>query len=103
MWIVRLDPFENGAHRSRGSDFLPDGYAVIPDSFVVPDSFPFVDIVADDVVHYDDDGTPHKMLTVVSMKAKEIQTDTGETSHPSDVQRLRADLDYIAAMTGVEL
>ena len=46
MRIIEIKALENGAHRNQNGPLkaAPDGWAVIPDSMAVPDTFPFVDI-----------------------------------------------------------
>ena len=51
MRIVNLTAYENGAHNNCNGDFitsLPDGWAMIPEGFPVPDTFPFVSIEAEE-------------------------------------------------------
>ena len=49
MHIIEISALENGAHRNQNGLLLtiPDGWAVIPDSIVIPDTFPFVNIEVD--------------------------------------------------------
>ena len=50
MKIIKITPFENGAHDNQtaiGAINVPDGWAVIPDSMIIPDTFPFVNIEID--------------------------------------------------------
>ena len=49
MWIVNLTANPNGSHNNHRADNItdvPEGWAVIPDDFAVPESFPFVLIEA---------------------------------------------------------
>ena len=53
MKIIEIEPLENGAHRNQtgGISYVPKGWAIIPDSMEIPDTFPFVNIkVKDEVV-----------------------------------------------------
>ena len=52
MQIIEIASLENGAHRNQDGFIgdIPDGWAVIPDSMEVPETFPFVDIAAEDGV-----------------------------------------------------
>lgn len=91
MTIIEIQPQSNGAHRNQtvsGAVAVPDGWAIIPADMAIPGTFPFV------------------LLTV------EGQTVTGmepgvvpepETPAPTETEQLRADIDFIAAMTGVTL
>lgn len=54
MTIIKIEPYDNGAHDNNtifGADPttfpIPDGYAVVPDDMPIPDTFPFVDITVD--------------------------------------------------------
>ena len=49
MRIIEITALDNGAHRNQTGTFsaVPDGWAVIPDSIAIPDTFPFVDIEVD--------------------------------------------------------
>jgi hypothetical protein len=61
MWIIEIESLENGAHRNQNSNttIVPDGWAVIPEGVEAPETFPFVDIEAENGI-------------VVSMTAREI-------------------------------
>lgn len=53
MTIIEIQALSNGAHRNQTIDghiTPPDGWAAIPDSMAIPDTFPFVDITAQDGV-----------------------------------------------------
>lgn len=49
MLIIEIQPLENGAHRNQTCNLntIPEGWAEVPDSISVPDTFPFVDIEVD--------------------------------------------------------
>ena len=50
MLIIEINALDNGAHRNQRTDRLnaiPDGWAIVPDSIDIPDTFPFVDIEVD--------------------------------------------------------
>ena len=49
MLIIEIRPLENGAHRNQTCNLnaIPEGWAEVPDSISVPDTFPFVDIEVD--------------------------------------------------------
>ena len=54
MWIVKLEALPNGAHQNLKGDGVaapPDGWAVIPEDFTVPSTFPFVSIEAEEVTY----------------------------------------------------
>ena len=46
MKIIEITSLDNGAHRNQTGTFrtVPEGWAMIPDSMEIPDTFPFVDI-----------------------------------------------------------
>ena len=91
MIIIKIEPYDNGAHDNQTwNGEVPDGWAVVPEDMEVPESYPFVDIeVADDVV--------------TAMTAREIPIPEEPEIVPSEIEQLRADVDFIALMTGVEL
>lgn len=50
MKIIEIAPLSNGAHRNQQSSAIvsvPSGWARIPDTMTVPDTFPFVGIEVD--------------------------------------------------------
>ena len=49
MKIIEIQPLDNGAHRNQegGLRTIPDGWAMIPATVDIPDTFPFVDIEVD--------------------------------------------------------
>ena len=46
MLIIEIAALENGAHRNQTGTFhtIPEGWAEVPSSIEIPDTFPFVDI-----------------------------------------------------------
>lgn len=50
MQIIEIAALPNGAHRNQTGTFrtIPDGWAVVPAEIEIPDTFPFVDIEAED-------------------------------------------------------
>ena len=92
MLIVKIAAESNGAHDNQGwnGNFVPDGWAAVPDDMEIPESFPFVDIEVENSV-------------VIAMTAREIPEPETPDREPSVIEQLRADVDYIALMTGVEL
>lgn len=49
MRIIEITALENGAHRNQEGVFatIPYGWAVVPSTMAVPDTFPFVDLEVD--------------------------------------------------------
>ena len=115
MRIVNLTANPNGSHTCIEGDFIrevPTGWAMILEGFAVPSSFPFVDIEAEEVTHYrskqamgdsEDTLVPYTAMTVTVMMEKEVPEAPVVETEPTEVEQLRADVDYIAIMTGVEL
>lgn len=55
MWIVNLTANPNGSHNDHRADHIttvPEGWAVIPDDFQLPASFPFGEITAEEKVYH---------------------------------------------------
>lgn len=93
MHIIEIVALDNGAHRNQSGDLsaAPDGWAIIPDDMTIPETFPFVDIVVEGD-------------TVVEMTAGVMPEPEPEPMpEPTEMEQLRADVDYLAIMTGVDL
>lgn len=93
MRIIEIMPLSNGAHRNQEttSTRVPDGWAVIPDDMAIPETYPFVDLVAEG-------------NKVVSMTAGAVPEPEPEPQpEPTETEQLRADVDFLAAMAGVTL
>ena len=95
MLIIEIAAQSNGAHRNQTGTFrtIPEGWAVVPEGMVIPDTFPFVNLTAEDGV-------------VTSMTAGVVAEPEPEPTPepaPTEAEQLRADVDFIAAMTGVTL
>lgn len=90
MLIIETETQENGAHRNDRRDSfktIPEGWAVVPDSITVPDTFPFVDITTEDGV-------------VISMTAGVVPEPEPEpTPAPTQLDRLESQITYTAMMT----
>lgn len=51
MIIIELAPLKNGAHRNQTTSGLlpvPNGWAAIPEDMALPETFPFVEVEAQD-------------------------------------------------------
>lgn len=97
MRIIEIAALDNGAHRNQSGSFssVPDGWAVIPDCIAIPATFPFVSVEAAKI-----DG----VMTVASMTEGVMpEPDPEPDPEPTELEQLRADVDYIAMETGVEL
>lgn len=95
MRIVEIEALPNGGHRNQTGEFsvIPNGYAVIPEDMETP-NFPFGEVIAKEI-----DG----VMTVTKWVAGTIPEEEPTPQPISEVEQLRADVDYIAVMTGVEL
>lgn len=93
MRIIEIQALPNGAHRNQTGNFLaiPTGWAVIPEDVPIPETFPFVDLTVEG-------------QTVVTMTAGVVpDPDPEPEPEPTEMEQLRADIDFVAAMTGVSL
>lgn len=91
MLIIEIQPQENGAHRNQKPSgnlrIIPEGWAVVPDSIKIPDTFPFVDIEVDG-------------QTVTSMTAGTVPEPEPESApEPTQLDRIEAQAAYTAMMT----
>ena len=95
MRIVEIKTLENGSHRNQTGTFttIPEGYAVIPDTLETP-NFPFGEIVVEEVCG---------VMTVTEWTPGTVPEIEEPEKPVSEVEQLRADIDYLAIMTGVEL
>lgn len=95
MKIIEITPLANGGHRNQTGNFkiIPEGYAVIPDDMETP-NFPFGEIEVEEI-----DG----VMTVTKWVAGIMPETEGDATSVTPIEQLRADVDYLAVMTGVEL
>lgn len=93
MRIIEIQAMPNGAHRNQTGNFpaIPTGWAEIPADMAIPETFPFVDLTVEG-------------NTVVTMTAGVVPEPEPEPEpEPTEMEQLRADIDFVAAMTGVTL
>lgn len=92
MRIIKIEAYPNGAHANQTTSAeitVPEGWAVIPDEMVC-ENFPFGTItVADGIVTSWTPGT--------------VPEPEPEPVDPTSNEQLRADIDYIAVMSGIDL
>ena len=91
MIIIEIQPQRNGAHRNQtiqGGMACPDGWAIIPADVPIPATYPFVTLTVEG-------------QTVTGMEPGVVPEP--EVPAPTEAEQLRADIDFIAAMTGVSL
>lgn len=96
MRIIEIKSLDNGGHRNQTGTFfeIPEGWAVIPDDMETP-NFPFGEIKTKDI---------NGVLTVTKWTAGVIpEPEPLPEPEPSEIEKLRADIDFISIMTGVEL
>ena len=95
MTIIEIKTLENGSHRNATGEFtiIPEGWAVIPDD-IKCENFPFGEATTEEV-----DG----VMTVTNWAAGEKPIAGAHEEPISKTEQLRADIDYLAVMTGVEL
>lgn len=88
MTIIEIVALENGAHRNQtgGISTIPNGWAVVPENIVIPDTFPFVDITVKDGI-------------VTSMTAGVMPEPAPVEEVPSQMDVLEAQVMYTAMMT----
>lgn len=94
MKIIEIKSLDNGGHRNQtinGVIPLPKGWAIVPDNIETP-NFPFGNIEAEEICG---------VMTVTKWEPSE--TPTVNEKSVTEFEQLRADVDYIAIMTGVEL
>lgn len=91
MIIIEIQPQSNGAHRNQtiqGGMACPDGWAIIPADVPIPATYPFVTLTVEG-------------QTVTGMEPGVVPEP--EVPAPTETEQLRADIDFIASMTGVSL
>lgn len=91
MTIIEIQALPNGAHRNQtvsGAVTIPDGWAIVPADMTIPGTFPFVTLTVEG-------------QTVTGMEPG-VVPEPGIPA-PTEGEQLRADVDYLAAMTGVSL
>lgn len=95
MKIIEIKSLKNGAHRNQTINipYVPNGWAVVPEDIETP-NFPFGEIEVAEI---------NGVMTVTKWTAAEIPETPEEETPITEAEQLRADIDYIAAMTGVDL
>lgn len=95
MRIVEIRALSNGAHKNQSGNFalIPEGWAVIPDGMELR-NFPFGEVEAREI-----DG----VMTVTQWVAGAIPEVEEPESSVTETEQLRADIDYLAIMMGVDL
>lgn len=89
MTIIEIAALENGAHRNQTGAFavIPDGWAAIPVGMTIPETFPFVEVMAEGGV-------------VTSLIAGTVpEPEPAPTLEPTQLDRIEAQVAYTALMT----
>lgn len=88
MHIIEIAALSNGAHRNQNGFIgeVPEGWAVIPDTIKIPDTYPFVNITVDDGV-------------VTSMTAGTMPEHEEVDAEPTQLDIIEAQVTYTAMMT----
>lgn len=104
MWIVKIEANANGSHDDHRADhitFPPDGWAMIPEDFALPASYPFGEITAEEITYtrevesLDEEGNvvtavvEYTMVTVTAMTEGTLPDPTPESDEISDSEALR--------------
>lgn len=102
MLIIEIKPLPNGGHRncnisSGCSERVPEDWAVVPENLEVK-NFPFGEIEVAKI---------NGVMTVTKWTAgtmpDPVEIEEEDPAGVGEFAQLRADVDYIAVMTGVEL
>lgn len=90
MTIIKIEPYENGAHANQTSNMtvVPDGWAVVPPHLEAQARgfLPFIDLTVED----------GKIVGVAQGAIPE--PDTAPEPLPTEMEQLRADVDYLLMM-----
>ena len=98
MWIVKLASNPNGSHDDHCGDHItkpPVGWAMIPEGMHIPETFPFVDIEAENVA------TGAETIAVVTSMTAGVMPEPNpeEEQQPTQLDILEAQVTYTAMMT----
>ena len=93
MHVICLTPLAPGVYNDHKADhiaFPPDGWAVIPEDFPLPSTFPRLGSIEAEEVTYTNDGEwGYTMMTVTSMTEGTLPEPTPESDDISDSEALR--------------
>lgn len=95
MRLIEIKSLSNGSHRNLTTDIelIPKNWAKIPEDMETP-NFPFGEIKVEEI-----DG----VVTVTKWTPNKIPEIQEPKMPTSEIEQLRADIDYIALMKGVDL
>lgn len=105
--FVMLEKNIDGSHTFQSGGSLVEGWAVVPKDMALPDTFPFVNIEVEEVFYpaiVDENNhilrPAYTQLEVVSMTAgEEIEVFVEETTAPTQLDAIEAQVAYTAMMT----
>lgn len=96
MLIIEKVAMENGGHRNQKGNFrnIPERWLVVPDDIEIPSTFPFV------VLEMEGETLVSLLPGTLPGKTEDPED---KTFNPISAAQLRADIDYLSVMMGVEL
>lgn len=106
MRIIEIEKLSNGAHRNQSwtGEEIPPGWAKVPDDMETP-NFPFGEVTVEEVTQpaVEEDAQPTVFAIVTSWTPLPMPEVEPFEPPVTEVEQLRADVDYIAMETGVDL
>lgn len=101
MTIIKIEPYDNGAHANQSGNFvtIPDGWIEISSDIIMPDTFPFVNLTLDENNKIKSIEANQTAYDAAATKAAE----DAKNIEPTEQEKIQANVDYLAVMTGVEL
>ena len=90
MNVIEIIALSSGAHRNtQDINYIPKGYAQIPDDMPIPDTFPFVNIKVADETRYTEKSVYNEVTEMWEIKnipytVKVVTSMTEGTMPPSD-------------------
>lgn len=89
--IIKIEQNSNGSYNNQNTVIknIPDGWAVVPDDIVIPDTFPFVNIKTQEI---------NGVMTVTEMTAGVVPapepTPEPEPTATDDLEQMAIDHEY---------
>jgi len=100
MLIIKREPDGNWAHKiANRDDFVPDDYAAVPDEFTEAINT----YLQWSLPTFDTDGKLIAVADNPEARAAQAAIDANIVIPPTNAEKNRADIDYLAVMLGVEL
>lgn len=94
MNYIKIEANSNGSHQNQFDGGFPgEGWAIIPEEIEIPSTFPFVNIEVEE-----DEET--RIMVVTTMTEGVVPEPQPIIHTPTEIERLRADVDFIMAMEG---